>query len=67
MARSGRSAQGHGEATLVLEPMPCAAALDPLSLALRLDDPKLPPLQLALDGEAQLSEQPAQPGRRHDQ
>jgi len=47
--------QGRADATLVLEPRPFAAALEPLSLALRMDDPALPPLQLALDGQARLS------------
>ena len=49
--------QGQAGATLVLTPTPLAAALDALSLALRFSDPTLPPLQLALDGEAQLSGQ----------
>ena len=47
--------QGKAQATLVLEPKPFAAALDGLSLALRFSDPALPPMQLALQGRAQLS------------
>ena len=47
--------QGHAQATLVLEPKPFAAALDGLALALRFSDPALPPMQLALQGRAQLS------------
>ena len=46
---------GKAQATLVLEPKPFAAALDGLSLALRFSDPALPPMQLALQGRAQLS------------
>jgi AsmA protein len=46
---------GRAEATLVLEPKPFAAALETLSLALSLSDPALPPLQLSLEGLAQLS------------
>jgi len=55
--RTGTSTvQGNAAATLVLEPKTPAAALDALSLSLRLTDPSLPPLQLALKGRAQLSD-----------
>jgi AsmA protein len=54
--QAGSSAvKGHGQATLVLEPKPFAAALDALSLALRFDDPALPRMQVALDGRARAS------------
>lgn len=48
--------QGQTGATLVLQPKALAVALDAMRLRLRLDDPGLPPLQLALDGQAQLSQ-----------
>jgi len=55
--RTGTSTvQGNAAATLVLEPKTPAATLDALSLSLRLADPSLPPLQLALKGRAQLSD-----------
>lgn len=55
--RTGSSAvKGKADATLVLEPQTPAATLDGLSLSLRLTDPSLPPLQLALKGRAQLSD-----------
>jgi AsmA protein len=55
--RTGSSTvQGNAEATLMLEPQTPAATLDGLSLSLRLTDPSLPPLQLALKGRAQLSD-----------
>jgi len=55
--RTGSSTvQGNAEATLVLEPKTPAAALDALSLSLRLTEPSLPPLQLTLKGRAQLSD-----------
>ena len=47
--------QGQAGATLVLQPKALAMALDAMRLRLRLDDPGLPPLQLSLDGQAQLS------------
>lgn len=47
--------QGKGDATLVISPKPFAVALDPLSLALQMSDPSLPPLQLKLAGNAQFS------------
>ena len=47
--------KGQAAATLVLEPKPRAMGLDAMSLRLRLDDPGLPPLQLSLDGQAQLT------------
>ncbi|MGL6111331.1 MAG: AsmA family protein, partial [Rubrivivax sp.] len=47
--------KGRAGATLVLAPKPLAVGLDAMSLRLRLDDPALPPLQLALDGQAQLT------------
>jgi AsmA protein len=47
--------RGQGGATLVLEPKPFAATLDGLSVGLDFSDPALPPMQLALDGQAQLS------------
>jgi AsmA protein len=52
--------QGQAQATLVLEPMPFAAALDGLSLGIRFSDPALPPMQLALQGRAQLSARAAE-------
>jgi AsmA protein len=55
--RNGPSAvRGQAQATLVLEPGPLAATLDPLTLALDFSDPALPTMHLALDGRAQLSE-----------
>jgi AsmA protein len=54
--QAGSSAlQGKGDATLVISPKPFAVALDPLSLALQMSDPSLPPLQLKLAGNAQIS------------
>ncbi len=54
--RAGSSTvQGKADATLVITPKPFAVALAPLSLALQLSDPSLPPLQLKLAGQAQLS------------
>ena len=47
--------QGKADATLVISPKPFAVALDPLSLALQMSDPSLPPLQLKLAGNAQLT------------
>ncbi len=47
--------QGQAGATLVLQPKALAVALEAMRLRLRLDDPSLPPLQLSLDGQAQLS------------
>jgi AsmA protein len=47
--------QGKGDATLVISPKPFAVALDPLSLALQMSDPSLPPLRLKLAGNAQIS------------
>jgi len=52
--REASALQGQVEGTLVLEPGPPAAALDAMSLRLQLDDPGLPPLQIALDGDARL-------------
>jgi len=43
----GSSIQGHAETALVFESMPRTVALKPLSLALQVDDPGLPPLALA--------------------
>lgn len=51
--------KGQAGATLVLEPKAVAAALDALSLRLQLDDPSLPALQLALQGDATLAPQRA--------
>ena len=54
--QAGSSAvQGKADATLVITPTPFAVALDPLSLMLQMSDPSLPPLQLKLAGQAQLS------------
>jgi AsmA protein len=47
--------RGQAGATLVLQPKPLAVALDTMRLRLRVDDPGRPPLQLSLDGQAQLS------------
>jgi len=47
--------KGHAETTLVFEPVPRAAALEPMTLALSIDDPGLPALSLAMSGSAQLS------------
>jgi AsmA protein len=47
--------KGQADATLVLEPKPLAAALDALALQMRVDDPSLPALQLALQGQARLT------------
>ena len=51
-----RTLKGTADATLVLTPKPLSAALQPLSLALAVNDPSLPPLQLAMTGQAQWSE-----------
>ena len=51
----GSSVKGHAETALVFEPMPRAVVLEPLSLALRIEDPGLPPLSLALSGTANLT------------
>lgn len=47
--------KGQADATLVLEPKTPAATLDALSLRLHVDDPDLPALQLALQGQAKLT------------
>jgi len=47
--------RGKAQAALVLEPNPFSAALDRLSVDLRFSDPALPPMQLTLQGRAQLS------------
>ncbi len=49
------SLQGKADATLVISPKPFAVALDPLSLALQMSDPSLPPLHLKLAGNAELT------------
>ena len=46
---------GQAGATLVMQPLPLALALDAVSLRLKLDDPALAPLQMALDGQARLA------------
>jgi len=46
--------KGQARATWVLAPSPLAAALDAMVLRLRVTDPAMPALQLALDGEAQV-------------
>ena len=48
--------QGKGEAQLLLELRPLAAAVDGLRLQLQVDDPSVPALQLALQGDAKLSD-----------
>jgi AsmA protein len=48
--------RGNGQATLLLAPAPLVAAIAPMVLELRVDDPALPPLQLALSGDAQLTQ-----------
>ena len=54
--QAGTSAlRGRAGATLLLELKPFGAALEALSLVLRVDDPGLPPLRLALGGHARLS------------
>lgn len=52
--------QGRAGATLVFAPQPLSAGLEALSLQLQVQDPGLPPLQLALDGQLQLSDGLAQ-------
>jgi AsmA protein len=47
--------KGQAGATLVLETQPLVLAFDAMSLRLGMDDPALPPLQLALDGQAQVT------------
>lgn len=54
-----RTLKGTADATLVLTPKPASFALQPLALALAVNDPSLPPLQLALTGQAQWSESAA--------
>ena len=56
----GSQLQGQAGATLVFAPRPLSAGLDALSLQLRVQDPGLPPLQLALDGQLQLGTEQAQ-------
>lgn len=51
--------KGQAGATLLLEPKPLAASLDAMSLQMRVDDPSLPALQLALQGTATLTPQHA--------
>lgn len=51
--------QGSGQATLQLEPASWATAIDGLQLQLQVDDPSLPPLTLALGGDARVSAQAA--------
>jgi AsmA protein len=46
---------GQAGATLLVQPLPLALVLNDLSLRLRLDDPALVPLQMALDGQARLA------------
>jgi AsmA protein len=53
--RDAGAFQGEAEGTLVLEPRPLAAALEAMTLRLRLDDPALPPLQIVVDGQARLN------------
>ena len=53
--RATGALQGQADGTLVLEPRPLAAALEAMVLRLRVDDPALPPLQIALDGQARLT------------
>ena len=53
--RAAGALQGQAEGTLVLEPQPLAAALDAMVLRLRVDDPTLPSLQIALDGQTRVT------------
>jgi AsmA protein len=53
--REAGAFQGEAGGTLVLEPQPLAAALEAMTLRLRLDDPTLPPLRIVVDGQARLS------------
>lgn len=50
---AGRSVAGEVRSDLTLVPQPLAAALDALSLKLAFTDPALPPVNLALQGQAQ--------------
>lgn len=50
---AGRSVNGEVRSDLTLVPQPLAAALDALSLKLAFTDPALPPVNLALQGQAQ--------------
>jgi AsmA protein len=50
-----RAIKGQAAATLLFEPPQRRAGLDALALDLRVDDPALPALQLALRGDARLS------------
>ena len=53
--REGSALSGQADGHLVIEPQSRAAALAEASLRLRLDDPSLPPLQMALQGSARLA------------
>lgn len=50
---AGRSVNGEVRSDLTLAPQPLAAALDALQLKLAFTDPALPPVNLALQGQAQ--------------
>ena len=49
---AGRTVRGDAKTDLTLAPQPLAAALDALSLQLAFTDPSLPPMKLALQGNA---------------
>ncbi|WP_428420008.1 AsmA family protein [Methylibium sp.] len=50
---AGRTVNGEVRSDLTLAPQPLAAALDALTLKLAFTDPALPPVNLALQGQAQ--------------
>lgn len=55
----GRSVQGQASTDLTLAPKPLAAALEALKLQLAFSDPALPPMNLALLGQAKAGAQDA--------
>ena len=57
--RAGSALQGQADGTLVIEPNVPAATLDAMKLRLRLDDPSLAALRIALDAQAWLTPESA--------
>ncbi len=56
---AGRSVRGQARTDLGLAPQPLAVALDALQLELAFTDPSLPPMKLALQGQARTGAQDA--------
>ena len=55
----GRSVNGQARTDLTLAPQPLAASLDALTLRLAFTDPALPPMNLAVQGQARASDKDA--------